>query len=211
MGHPRFPPKALTTGRESVDGELHEAIHHGLEQILKRSPFFRPQNDLPLPMWNIPPRRIVPSRHRLKAPRATRARTGVSPAPRNKDGSSTVDGQSERSEGDEGNETGSDISEDGTRRTRQYTRIEALKECLEPMLAETVSTVVLLCWGKEPCSILPVPVSNSEDEVATWEEINKAWYRHRGHWSKRLPGFGIIRVEAAEVRYATTFLRTVTS
>ena len=206
MDYPRLPPNAFTTGREPVDGELHEAIRHGLERVLRRPPFFRPQSDLPLPMWNIPQawnplsKNIVASGYRLEAPRTTRTRAGISAAPQNKDGSSTVDEQSKRGEADEDSETDSTFSVIDTRTIRHHTRIEAVKECLEPMLAEGVSAVVLLCWGKEPCSILPVPVSTSEDEVETWRKINTAWYKRRGLWRKFLPGFGVVRVETAEVR-----------
>ena len=210
MAYPHLPPKASTTGRESVDGELHEAIRHGLEQVLRRSPFFRPQSDLPLPMWNIPQswnplsKNIITSRHRRDDSRDALARTAVLPEPQDIGCSSTVDDQSKRDEADEDSDTDSTFSVIDTRIIRHHTRIEELEKYLEPLLAEKVSEVVLLCWGKEPCSILPVRVTNSKDEVKTWEEINTAWYKRRGLWRKCLPGFGVIRVETAEVRYTAT-------
>ncbi|KAL4927730.1 uncharacterized protein BDV17DRAFT_265656, partial [Aspergillus undulatus] len=76
------------------------------------------------------------------------------------------------------------------RRTRLKKRIEGLKKYLMPISPEDGSAVVLLCWGeKSCCSILPVSVSNPEDEVATWREINTAWYTCRGHWREKLWGF----------------------
>lgn len=157
-----------------------------------------------MPLSNHPLPKIVPASHRRKATRATKTHPGDSFAPQNKDGSSTVDEQSKRGEADEDSETDSTFSVIDTRTIRHHTRIEELEKYLEPLLAEKVSEVVLLCWGKEPCSILPVRVTNSKNEVKTWEEINTAWYKRRGLWRKCLPGFGVIRVETAEVRYTAT-------
>jgi len=54
-------------------------------------------------------------------------------------------------------------------------RIQDLKEKLKYIIPENGSAVVLMCWGKPSCcSILPVRVSSSEDEVTAWSEIQNA-------------------------------------
>lgn len=78
----------------------------------------------------------------------------------------------------------------------------SVKKELEPLCTDNGSAIVLLCWGESSCcSILPVPVQYPEDEVATWTELNKAWYTRRGTWGKYLPGFGVTRVDIVEVCY----------
>ncbi|KAE8372328.1 hypothetical protein BDV26DRAFT_103285 [Aspergillus bertholletiae] len=68
------------------------------------------------------------------------------------------------------------------------------------MSPENGSPIVLLCWGESSCcSILPVQISNSEDEIETWKEINKAWYTRRGYWRKRLPGYSVTRVDVVKI------------
>jgi hypothetical protein len=73
---------------------------------------------------------------------------------------------------------------------------------LKPLFPEDGSAVVLLCWGeKSGCSIMPVKVSNTEDEVSMWSEIHSAWYARRGYWRKHLPGFSVSQVDIVEVCY----------
>ncbi|KAL4864155.1 hypothetical protein BDV12DRAFT_205888 [Aspergillus spectabilis] len=85
-------------------------------------------------------------------------------------------------------------------RTRHKKRIEELKKYIMPISPEDGSAVVLLCWGeKSSCSILPVSISDPEDEVATWREINAAWYACKGHWMKKILGFIVTRVSIAEI------------
>ncbi|RAH53303.1 hypothetical protein BO85DRAFT_381810 [Aspergillus piperis CBS 112811] len=68
------------------------------------------------------------------------------------------------------------------------------------MSPENGSPMVLLCWGESShCSILPVPIANSEDDVETWREIHRAWYARRGYWRKRLPGYSVTRVDAVKI------------
>jgi hypothetical protein len=69
-----------------------------------------------------------------------------------------------------------------------------------PMLGDNADAVVLLCWGQQyHCSIILVSISDSDDEVATWREINQAWYAHRGWWRKYIPSFGVEHVDIVEV------------
>jgi hypothetical protein len=127
------------------------------------------------------------------------------PAPRrNNNGVSTIDERNENGaeEGEDLNASSRKINplDFDSRRTRHKNQIEALKKALELMFPETGSAVVLLCWGgKSCCSILPVLVSNPEDEVTMWRELNEVWYTRRGYWRKRLPGFGITSVGIIEV------------
>jgi hypothetical protein len=46
---------------------------------------------------------------------------------------------------------------------------------------------------------MPVPVAHPEGKVATWTELNNAWYARRGDWRRKLPGFGIKSVDIVEV------------
>jgi hypothetical protein len=74
------------------------------------------------------------------------------------------------------------------------------------MFPDDGSAVVLLCWGeKSSCFILPVPVSSPEDEVSTWNEINRARYTRRGSWKKYLLGFSVTQVGIVEVCYSILF------
>ncbi|BCS00015.1 uncharacterized protein AKAW2_50356S [Aspergillus luchuensis] len=83
---------------------------------------------------------------------------------------------------------------------RHNIRVEALKKVLDAMSPENGSPMVLLCRGESShCSILPIPISNSEDEVETWREIHRAWYARRGYWRKRLLGYSVTRVDAVNV------------
>ncbi|CEL11851.1 hypothetical protein ASPCAL14946 [Aspergillus calidoustus] len=88
------------------------------------------------------------------------------------------------------------------RRTRHKRRISESKKYMKPISPEDGSAVILLCWGETSCcSVLPVSASNPEDEVATWREINAAWYTRKGNWRKRLMGLRVTRVAVAEVCY----------
>jgi hypothetical protein len=79
-------------------------------------------------------------------------------------------------------------------------RKDALGEHLLPMLGDDTNAVVLLCWGQQyHCSIIPVSISDSDDEVAIWREINQAWYARRGWWRRYIPFFGVEHVDIVEV------------
>ncbi|PYH99225.1 hypothetical protein BO71DRAFT_314382, partial [Aspergillus ellipticus CBS 707.79] len=75
-----------------------------------------------------------------------------------------------------------------------------LKRVLGSISPENRSPMVLLYWGESfHCSILPVPIANSEDDVETWREIHRVWYARRRYWRKRLPGYSITRVDAVKI------------
>lgn len=227
MAYPPPPFKALLPAPKAADDELPvqahrpnsdsypERLYLGRQlgrQLINRI-FFSPFQDGPfLPISNDPlvprppPGDTTSLRHRVKASRDDRTHARVPSSLENIDCASMVDEQTERGEGDAKNDKASFCKSTlpgfDIRRTRHNERIEELKKVLETMSAEDGSAVVLLCWGEETCcSILPVSVSNPEDEVATWREINKAWYTRRGHWRKHLPGFSVTQVDIVEVCY----------
>lgn len=172
------------------------------------------QNDQLLPISNDPVVPItsfgdtIPLRCRSGGPHHHDIRAGES-NPLNGNGFYAVDEQIEeseisRKEGEESS-SGSTLSSLDIRKENHKNRIKALAEELKPMFLEDGSAVVLLCWGeKYGCSILPVQVSNTEDEVCAWERIHRAWYARRGYWRKYLPGFNVTQVEVVEVCHGIT-------
>ncbi|KAL3484083.1 hypothetical protein BJX62DRAFT_244282 [Aspergillus germanicus] len=126
------------------------------------------------------------------------------PAPESNNGASEDDNQTEQSPEEDGEATEAQKKSESLLLDRlregHRKRIEALIKELEPLSSEHGSAVVLLCWGeKTSCSIMPVPVAHPEDEVATWTELNNAWYARRGDWRRKLPGFGIKSVDIVEI------------
>ena len=94
------------------------------------------------------------------------------------------------------------VAED-LKRESHFRREKELKQILEPLLNSDASdvSIILLCWGRHNQSyIIPVKVSNSADEVTTWHKIRQVWYAHRGSWRRRIPLFGVLRVDPVEVR-----------
>lgn len=230
------PSRALLRARRATDdesqGEAHRTISNyypenrqcfDLRQhwIVLRSFLF--QDDPSLPISNEPLDGTITwdtasPRRRFRSSQTNPTRTPVSNSLHNNDVASLVDEQTEQGEGGEEEDKATSCiptlpnskmqgKRHNIRETRHNNRIEALKKELEPMCTENGSAVVLLCWGENSCcSILPVPVSYPEDEVATWSEINKAWYTRRGYWRKHLPGFGVTWVDIVEVCYVMLLL-----
>lgn len=199
MDHFRPPPRALLPVRRAANTFS-----------------FLLQDDSSLPISNDPliPRPPFadtnPLRRRSKGSRDNRTHPRVRIPLQNDNSVSMVDEQNERRKGgeeeDKVSSCGSVLPIFDIREERHNRRIEALKEVLEPISAENGSAAVLLCWGESSCcSILPVAVSNPEDEEATWREINRAWYTRRGYWRKHLPGFSVTRVSIVEVCYSMLF------
>lgn len=78
------------------------------------------------------------------------------------------------------------------RRVNHETRKEELLAILKPLVDDKKLPSILLCSGhKDSCRIIPVYVS--EDRVAVWEEIRRAWFDARGTWRQRLAPFLKIR------------------
>lgn len=226
MEHPRPPPKASLPARSAIDDELQVQAYcptsdhcpeqkqrlYLRQQLMDRFLSFLFQDDRILPIWNVPlvPRPplggTISRRRRSKGSRHDLTHTRESTSSQSRNGLSTVNKQNEQGETNrkEGEESScsSNFSNYDIREKRHNIRIEALKKQLKPMFPDDGSAVVLLCWGeKSGCSILPVPVSNPEDEVSTWEKINRAWYTRRGYWRKYLLGFSVIQVDIVEVCY----------
>ncbi|KAE8368477.1 hypothetical protein BDV27DRAFT_42740 [Aspergillus caelatus] len=85
------------------------------------------------------------------------------------------------------------------RKVSHETRKTKLKEILHVMLNEEDANAswILLCWGTSINSlILPVKIINSYDEKGIWQEINRAWYSHRGWWRKCIP---LLKVKEADI------------
>ena len=176
--------------------------------------FSSPQNHPSLPISDVPRLERVstpplgdttPPRHRSKGARDYRTRARVPTPLQSDNGISRIDRQNERAEGngeDKARSFKSTLPTFDIRHERHGIRIEALKKALNPMLAENGSAMVLLCWGeKSNCTILPVTVSSSEDEVTTWREINRGWYTRKGYWRRHIPGFNVTGVDIVEVCY----------
>ncbi|OCK84688.1 hypothetical protein K432DRAFT_458980 [Lepidopterella palustris CBS 459.81] len=61
-------------------------------------------------------------------------------------------------------------------------RKKELLEVLEPALGLDGSdtSTIFVCWGKENrCHIVPVQIPNFANDVAIWQAIRRAWYKHR--------------------------------
>ncbi|KAB8212791.1 hypothetical protein BDV33DRAFT_197232 [Aspergillus novoparasiticus] len=203
------PPRALVRTR-TVDGELQGEAHRTVSNShpetrqrfdLRRNLivlFFLLLQDSPsLPISNEPLVRTITwnsssPRRRLGSSQNSPNTSRISDPPHNNDIFSQIDEENAR-----GNE-----EEDRTSSFIPTLRIPdtSVKKELEPLCTDNGSAIVLLCWGESSCcSILPVPVQYPEDEVATWTELNKAWYTRRGTWGKYLPGFGVTRVDIVEI------------
>ena len=87
-----------------------------------------------------------------------------------------------------------------TREIAHSNRKDELKTVLNPILADGVNHLVILCWGdKDCCHIVPVNIGNEADEVNAWESIREAWYERRGNWRKYIPFYGVRQVDVVEV------------
>jgi hypothetical protein len=145
------------------------------------------QKVAPNPVGATPQSRGVRRRHVLNNPPTESTRT--------------ENQKSEAVEGDPG-DTFTFVVRDG-RTVRHERRQKELLEILEPVLVsdDSNSSSILLCWGnKNRCRIIPVKIPDSADDVAIWQEIQRAWYAHRGGWRKRLGIFSVRRVDIVEVR-----------
>lgn len=230
MDHPRPPPKASLPARSAMDDELQVQAYRPIsdqcpeqkqrlylrQQLMTRFLSFLFQDDRILPTWNAT---LVPRpplgdpislRRRSKGSRHDHTHTREPTSFQNSKRFSTVNEQNEQGEINakegEGNSSASNFPNYDIREKRHNIRIEALKKELMPMFPDDGSAVVLLCWGdRSGCSILPVPVSNSEHEVSTWEKINRAWYTRRGYWRKYLLRFSVTQVDIVEVCYSILF------
>lgn len=223
------PPRALVRTRRTVDdelqGEAHRTVSNSHPETRQRFDLrrnlivlfsFLLQDSPSLPISNEPLVRTITwdsssPRRRLGSSQNSPNTSRISDPPHNNDVFSQVNEENARGNEEE-DRTSSFIltlpipntrgKRQMDRKMRHKTRIEALKKELEPLCTDNGSAIVLLCWGESSCcSILPVPVQYPEDEVATWTEINKAWYTRRGTWGKYLPGFGVTRVDIVEVCY----------
>ncbi|KAE8337903.1 hypothetical protein BDV24DRAFT_139148 [Aspergillus arachidicola] len=221
------PPRALVRTRRTVDdelqGEAHRTVSNSHPETRQRFDLrrnlivlfsFLLQDSPSLPISNEPLVRTITwdsssPRRRLGSSQNSPNTSRISDPPHNNDIFSQVNEENARGNEEE-DRTSSFIptlpipdtrgKRQMDRKMRHKTRIEALKKELEPLCTDNGSAIVLLCWGESSCcSILPVPVQYPEDEVATWTEINKAWYTRRGTWGKYLPGFGVTRVDIVEI------------
>ncbi|KAJ6021259.1 hypothetical protein N7540_006763 [Penicillium herquei] len=51
---------------------------------------------------------------------------------------------------------------------------------LQAMLGDGTDTFVLLCWGKEyECSIIPVKISDADNETVIWRKVRQEWCSRR--------------------------------
>ncbi|CEL11627.1 hypothetical protein ASPCAL14727 [Aspergillus calidoustus] len=221
MDHLRLPRKALLPARRAVDEELpgqaSESIPghypgrlHSRQHFIVRLLSLLLQEDPSLPT-SIDPRASTPPliskialgrRAEISAHNRTHGRL-QSLFPANNDTlvvNERIEQGTEGGEDVDTNFSGSTSHSFDIRRTRHKKRISELKEYIKPISPEDGSAVILLCWGETSCcSVLPVSASNPEDEVATWREINAAWYTRKGHWRKRLMGLRVTRVAIAEI------------
>ncbi|KAL4949691.1 hypothetical protein BDW69DRAFT_197864 [Aspergillus filifer] len=219
MVHPRPPLKALLPARRAADEESLVQASESISDHYPGHPYSRQHllislssllwGDPSLPTsiglraWRPPLRNKIALERQANISRGNRTHTRAPTLLQHK-GVSMVNERTKQGAGE-----GEDVSTSfyeltshncDIRSTKHERRIEELKKYLIPMSPEDGSAVVLLCWGeKSCCSILPVSVSNPEDEVATWREINTAWYTCRGHWRKMLLGFKVTRVAIAEI------------
>ncbi|GMG12960.1 unnamed protein product [Aspergillus oryzae] len=206
------PPRALVRTRRTVDdelqGEAHRTVSNSHPETRQRFDLrrnlivlfsFLLQDSPSLPISNEPLVRTITwdsssPRRRLGSSQNSPNTSRISDPPHNNDVFSQVNEENARGNEEE-DRTSSFIltlpipdtrgKRQMDRKMRHKTRIEALKKELEPLCTDNGSAIVLLCWGESSCcSILPVPVQYPEDEVATWTEINKAWYTRRGTWGK---------------------------
>lgn len=232
MDYPRLPAQALIQTRGPADGnpqvqelrpgtgyypEQRERLY---QQLTAKLLSFYLQNDH-LPSWNEPsfrtPRFKFPTlpRRRSEVPQQDRSHSRASILLRSDECFSAVNEQNQGSSPDReeilNNSPGSNCSYSEVRKAEHNTRLEELRKKVGAMLPENGSPVILICWGEaSDCSVLPVPVSTSDDECSTWTEMNRVWYSHRGHWRKYLPGFGVTNLEIVDVRPRFSPFRRIT-
>jgi hypothetical protein len=53
--------------------------------------------------------------------------------------------------------------------------------------------------------IVPVPVKNRNNDVATWKEIREHWYETTGLWKRYIPFYGVTKVREAKVSVGPNF------
>jgi hypothetical protein len=89
----------------------------------------------------------------------------------------------------------------GSESTKHEERLEEIKKILGPILNDKDNSgSVLLCWGRpDYCQILPVQLSYSAGDEASWKIIRKAWYEHRGVWRKHIPFSSVQEVSIVDV------------
>ena len=91
---------------------------------------------------------------------------------------------------------------------RHQQQKEKLMTLLHPIFEESNSDCshLFLCWGrKDQCKILAIRIPNSADDVAIWQLIRQAWYRHRGSWRKYIRVLDVQQVKVVKVRPGWTF------
>ncbi|KAF3385003.1 hypothetical protein F1880_001980 [Penicillium rolfsii] len=221
MDYPRSPLKAVLPAPRALNDELQLQAHHPFSDDFRerrQSLYLRQQLMSILPPFVFRPDQLLPISNASPAPglgdaTPLRRRSGGSQHNNtradeftrlNGNRLSIVDkqntqGEKSKKEGEESS-CGSSFSYTDIRKERQKNRIEELTKILKPMLPENGSGVVLLCWcRKSGCSIMPVHVSNTDDEVSMWSELHNAWYARRGYWRKHIPGFSVSQVEIVEV------------
>ncbi|EPS31198.1 hypothetical protein PDE_06153 [Penicillium oxalicum 114-2] len=163
-----------------------------------------------LPFTNIPGTRPPPPRSNTplkpRGRNSRRRRSGqLDPAPdsapRYASGSSSKqehgeqDSQSSFSNGKVDGAEESDIGPHGQ-------RMSALETHLGSILRDGMNPIIFVCWGKSSdCTIVPVPLTNYEDEAAVWTEIRRAWLSRLG-WKKYVPWYNVKRVDLVELSLA---------
>ena len=91
---------------------------------------------------------------------------------------------------------------------RHHLRKEKLMHQLQPIVQEGNSDCshLFICWGrKDQCHILAIKIPNSADDVAIWQLIRQAWYRHRGKWRKYVPVLDVQQIHVVKVRIGWSF------
>ncbi|KAF3397213.1 hypothetical protein DPV78_008078 [Talaromyces pinophilus] len=65
---------------------------------------------------------------------------------------------------------------------------------------------IFICGSSGRSSrIVPVPVKNRNNDVATWEQIREHWYETTGLWKKYIPFYGVSKVSEAKVSVGLNF------
>ncbi|KAK8137212.1 hypothetical protein PG984_005152 [Apiospora sp. TS-2023a] len=91
------------------------------------------------------------------------------------------------------------MSATSNKETEHLSRVNRIKELLEP-LTRPDKSAVLLCWGKEDCAfITPTHIHDASDQQGQWEEVRRAWYANRKSWKRWIPYYGILSVEVVEI------------
>lgn len=66
---------------------------------------------------------------------------------------------------------------------------------------------IFICGSSGRSSpIVPVPVKNQNNDVATWKQIREHFYKTTGLWKRCIPFYGVTKVSEAKVSVGSNFL-----